>query len=103
MSTVVDSWPRASDQIQMYPDRYTIAQYAVFVCLFLLYDCLRESLNTCMYITKHLMYGPLGNWLVLFSLELSLETSPSGPYIKVYNDSKCSLRLQRIIVKYQYY
>ena len=39
---------RDPDQIQMYPDRDTIAQLLParrFVCLFLLYDCLRESLD----------------------------------------------------------
>ena len=36
------------DQNQMYPDQDTIAQLLPagrFVCLFLLYDCSRESLN----------------------------------------------------------
>ena len=46
MSTV-DSWSRTPDQIQMYPDRDTIAQLlpARRLFLFLLYDCLWESLN----------------------------------------------------------
>ena len=37
----------APDQIQIYPDRDTIVQLlpARRLCLFLLYDCLRESLN----------------------------------------------------------
>ena len=42
---LVDSWSRAPDQIQMYPDRDTIAQLLPSrrLCLFvLLYDCLRE-------------------------------------------------------------
>jgi len=49
MSSVIgDSWSRAPDQIQMYPDRDTIAQLLParrFVCLFFLYDCLREGLD----------------------------------------------------------
>ena len=45
---MVDSWSRAPDQIQMYPDRDTIAQLlpARRLCLFFLHDCLEESLNT---------------------------------------------------------
>ena len=43
---IVDSWSRAPDQIQMYPDRDTIPQL------------LPEKSK---YITKHLMSGPSGN------------------------------------------
>ena len=35
------------------------------VCLFLLYDCLIKG--KFKYITKHLMYGPSGNYLVLIN------------------------------------
>ena len=52
---MVDSWSRAPDQIQMYPDRDTIAQLlpARRLRLFV------KGKST--YITKHLMYGPEGN------------------------------------------
>ena len=57
MSTVIDSWSRAPDQIQMYPDRDTIAQLlpARRLCLFVFATWQSK------YITKHLMYGPSGN------------------------------------------
>ena len=44
---LVDSWSRASDQIQMYPDLDTIAQLLPAPSLFVrfCYNCLRESLN----------------------------------------------------------
>ena len=47
MSTVIESSSGAPDQIQMYPDRDTIAQLlpARWLCLFLLSDCARESLK----------------------------------------------------------
>ena len=57
MSTVVDSWSRAPDQIQMYPGRAKIAQLlpARRLCLFVF------TIWKSKYITKHLMYGPSGN------------------------------------------
>ena len=57
---LVDSWLRAPDQIQMYPDRDTIPQLLpsqLFVCSVLLGLLKGKS----KYITKHLMYGPSGN------------------------------------------
>ena len=45
---LVDSWSRAPDQIQMYPDRDTVAQLLParrieqLVCLFLPHDYLRK-------------------------------------------------------------
>ena len=59
MSTV-DSWSRTPDQIQMYPDRDTIAQLLParrLFFLFLLYDCLWESLN--------IYYKTLNVWSLL--------------------------------------
>ena len=54
---LVDFWSRASDQIQMYPDRDTIAQLlpARRLCLFVF------AIWKSKYITKHFMYGPSGN------------------------------------------
>ena len=54
---MVDSWSRAPDQNQMYPDRDTIVQLlpARRVCLFVF------AIWKSKYITKHLMYGPSGN------------------------------------------
>ena len=45
---MVHSWSRAPDQIKLYPDRDPLAQLlpARRLCLFFLYDCLKESLNT---------------------------------------------------------
>ena len=42
---LVDSWSRAPDQIQMYPDRDTIAQLLPGRPNSTAHDCLRESLN----------------------------------------------------------
>ena len=58
---LVDSWSRAPNQIQMYPDRDTIAQLlpARRLCLFVFAIWLFEGKSK--YITKHLMYGPEGN------------------------------------------
>ena len=59
MSTVilVDSWSRAPDQIQIYPDRDTIARLLPARRLSLFVFAIWKS----KYITKHFMYGPLGN------------------------------------------
>ena len=52
-----DSWSRAPDQIQMYPNRDTIAQLlpARRLCFFVFAGRLFK------YIKKHLMYDPSGN------------------------------------------
>ena len=63
---LVDSWSCAPDQIQMYPDWEKIAQL-LLMCLVQQHAfaiCLRENTK---YITKHLIYGPLGNWLACFA------------------------------------
>ena len=54
---LVDSWSRAPDQIQMYPDRDTIAQLLLArrLCFFVF------AIWKSKYITKHLKYGPSGN------------------------------------------
>ena len=54
---MVDSWSRVPDQIQIYPDRDTIAQLlpARRLCLFVF------TIRLFKYTTKHLMYGPSGN------------------------------------------
>ena len=66
---LVDSWSRATDQIQMYPDRDTMRS----CCPHAWYNStwLFKRKSKCM--TKLLMYGPTGNWLVLF---------PSGLFFK---------------------
>ena len=59
---LVDSWSRAPDQIQMYPDRDTIAQLlpARHLCLFVFALWLFEGKSKD--ITKHFMYDPSGNY-----------------------------------------
>ena len=92
---LVDSWLRAPDQIQVYPDRETIPE--LLPAPDVLLRLLKEKSK---YLSKHLMYGPSGNSLVLFSFEswcfprlrlgrhqtgLSGKQNwlfPSGPYIK---------------------
>ena len=58
---LVDSWSRAPDQIQMYPNRDTIAQLLparrMQQLVFAIWLFKRKS----KYITKHLMYDPSGN------------------------------------------
>ena len=55
---LVDSWSRAPDQNQMYPDQNTIAQllpaHRMQQHVFAMWLLQRKS----KYITKHLMYGP---------------------------------------------
>ena len=60
---LIDSWSRASDQIQTYPDRDTIAQLlpAHRLCLFQVVFAIWLFKGKSKYITKHLMYGPSGN------------------------------------------
>ena len=68
---LVDSWSCAPDQIQMYPDWEKIAQL-LLMCLVQQHAfaiCLRENIK---YITKHLIYGPLGNWLAFVLPDVSL-------------------------------
>ena len=66
---LVDSWSRAPDQIQIYTERDTIAQLLPahriqqHVLAILLFK------GKSKYIRKHLMYGPSGNWSILFSVE----------------------------------
>ena len=64
---LVDSRSHAPDPIQMYPDWEKIVQLLP-MCLVQQHAfviCLRVNIK---YITKHLIHGPLGNWLVLFCL-----------------------------------
>ena len=53
---MVDSWSRAANPIQMYPDRDTIAQVIALTPSLLSVLAIK-----CKYTTKHLMYGPSGN------------------------------------------
>ena len=66
---LVDSWSRAPDQIQIYPERDTIAQLLparrIQQHVFAIWLFKGKS----KYIRKHLMYGPSGNWSILFSVE----------------------------------
>ena len=66
---LVDSWSRATNQIQMYPDQDTIAQLlpARRLCLFAFAVWLFKAKSK--YITKHLMYSPSGNQLIFLSVE----------------------------------
>ena len=67
---LVDSRSHAPDPIQMYPDWEKIVQL-LLMCLVQQHVaiCLRENIK---YITKHLIYGPLGNWLVFVLPDVSL-------------------------------
>ena len=68
---LVDSQSHAPDPIQMYPDWEKIAQL-LLMCLVqqhVFAICLRENIK---YITKHLIYGPLGNWLAFVLPDVSL-------------------------------
>ena len=67
---LVHSWSRAPDQIQMYPDRDTIAQLLPTrrLCLFVF------AIRLFKYITKHLMFGPFvsGNIRTLGKTKLTV-------------------------------
>ena len=58
---LVDSWSRIPDQIQMYPDRDTIAQLLPVHRLRLFVFAVWLFKEKSKYVTKHLMYGPSGN------------------------------------------
>ena len=58
---LVYSWSRAPDQIQMYPDRDTIAQLLPARRLNLFVFAIWLFKGKSKYITKHSVYGPSGN------------------------------------------
>ena len=71
---LVDSLSRASDQIKMYPDWdiIIISNNSAIIALLLLhteYNSTWLFKGRSKYVTKHLMCGHKGNWLVLFSFK----------------------------------
>ena len=76
---LVDSWSRIPDQIQMYPDRDTIAQLLPVHRLRLFVFAVWLFKEKSKYVTKHLMYGPSGKLVSFVFPRVLMFPSTSSP------------------------